>query len=531
MASRKVTRTTQLRVEPLEARCVLSTFPNDPFLRRMYNLDVVQATEAWDLSTGDARVVVADIDTGIDYRHPDLYRNIWLNQGEVPRDIRSLLVDTDTDGIITFWDLNDPVNQGPGKISDLNGTGFIDAGDLLQAQAEGGWANGRDDDHNGYRDDLIGWDFYDNDNDPLDGDGHGTHIAGTIGAVGNNDVGVVGLNWKVQVMPLRFYPFTGPQLADPVPPIYYAVDHGARVSNHSYAASARDLPPALVSAGREAIAYAATKGHLVVAAAGNGGSNIDGQLVLPAAYDLPNIISVAATDKHDRLASFSNFGATDVDLGAPGVDVWSTYINPVGEYVRGFGTSMASPHVAGAAALLLSRNPGLSVAQLKAALLSTVDILPDLMGQSVSGGRLNLFRALQAVPAGSWSGASNSSGDSGRVKPASVGRGAFTPTAFPVGVNGAGPTRVVWSDVYDDDHAIPVPVRSGHDGTPIGAQGPGRASVLVGQGDETFAVAWASGGIPETFGLVVRDRDGDSDLDLATRIDGPLAVRLDICNR
>lgn len=395
-------RLTHLQLERLEDRLVPSNVPNDQLFNRSYHHDLFQSSQAWQLTTGDARVVVADVDTGLDYTHPDLFKNVWLNQAEIPVDVRARLTDTDADGIITFWDLNVSVNQGPGKIADLNGTGFIDGGDVLRTRAQGGWADGADNGANGYVDDLLGWDFVDNDNDPMDLDGHGTLIAGNIGAIGNNDVGVTGVNWKVSVMPLRFYAFAGPQIADPVPSIYYAVDNGARVSNHSYALPANVVPDALVAAAQTAIEYADSRGHLLVAAAGNFATDADAVLPLPAAFDVPNILSVSATDKHDRLADFSNWGATVVDLAAPGVEVWSTYIHPGQGYVRWLGTSASSPFVAGATALLWARNPSLTVADVRQAILSTVDPLEGLAAQSVSGGRLNVARALRSVPAAGW---------------------------------------------------------------------------------------------------------------------------------
>src|SRR5262249_32637491 len=148
----------------LEDRCLLShglaDVPNDPRFHQQYGLHITEAERAWDLTTGSTRVVVADIDVGgIDYTHPDLYKNVWVNQAEIPAAIRAQLQDVDGDGLITMWDLNEPVNQGPGKITDLNGTGFIDGGDLIRPVAVGGWADGQDQGGNGYIDDLVGWDM------------------------------------------------------------------------------------------------------------------------------------------------------------------------------------------------------------------------------------------------------------------------------------------------------------------------------------------------------------------------------------
>src|SRR5262245_13654271 len=200
---RSAARPARLTLEPLEERCVPTTVPNDPIYPSQYSYGarITQADQAWDLTTGSTKVVVADIDTGLDYTHPDLYLNVWINQAEIPAAVRANLQDLDGDGLITFRDLNDPVNQGPGKVTDLNGTGYIDGGDLIRPVAAGGWADGEDGGHNHYTDDLIGWDFLHNDNDPFDDFGHGTYTAGLIGAVGNNGVGMAGLSWQVQIMP------------------------------------------------------------------------------------------------------------------------------------------------------------------------------------------------------------------------------------------------------------------------------------------------------------------------------------------
>src|SRR6266536_6323695 len=185
--------------------------PNDPSFGTQYALNNtgqstgkvdadLDAPEAGNVTTGSTKNVVALVDTGIDYRHPDLYQNVWINQKEIPAAIRSRLKDTDGDGLITFRDLKNPINHGAGKITDLDGDGRITAADLLKPVSKGGWADGVSNDGDKYVDDLIGWNFISNTNNPLDDNGHGSHVAGIIGAMSNNGVGVAGLNWKVQLM-------------------------------------------------------------------------------------------------------------------------------------------------------------------------------------------------------------------------------------------------------------------------------------------------------------------------------------------
>lgn len=222
--------------------------------------------EAWDVETGNPSVIVAVIDTGVDYNHPDLANNIWQNPGEIP-------------------------------------------------------GNSLDDDVNGYVDDVVGYDFQDGDNSPMDPFGHGTHVAGIIAAEGNNGTGITGVGWNLKIMILRAGDSSGFFLSsDLVEAINYGVENGARVINASWGGNSND------QAMRNAIENARTHGVLVVAAAGNSGRNIDSQPFYPASYILSNIVSVAATDQDDTLPSFSNFGAASVDVGAPGTNVFSTNV-------------------------------------------------------------------------------------------------------------------------------------------------------------------------------------------------------------
>lgn len=299
----------------------------------------ISAVEAWDIRNDASAVVVAVIDTGVRMTHEDLAANLWVNSGEIP-------------------------------------------------------GNGIDDDGNGVIDDLHGFDAIDGGGDPSDEDGHGTHVAGTIGAVGNNATGVTGVAWQVQLMPIRFLGAGGGFLSDAIESIAYAQKNGATILNNSWGGGG------FSTSLRNAIANLATDDILFVAAAGNDGANSDVTPGYPAAYDLPHIVSVAASDRNDQLAGFSNFGPTSVDLAAPGVAIRSTFNGSDVSYATLNGTSMASPHVAGALAILRAEFPGEDAASLKARLLDTVDLVADFADTTVSGGRLNLEAALrnQAVP-------------------------------------------------------------------------------------------------------------------------------------
>lgn len=351
-----------LYAEPNYKIYLASTFPNDTRFNELWGMHNtgqtggtadadIDAPEAWDIAT-DSDIIVAVLDTGIDYTHPDLAANMWVNPGEIP-------------------------------------------------------GNGLDDDGNGYIDDVYGWDFADDDEDPIDYYYHGTHCAGTVGAVGNNNRGVVGVCWNVKIMNLKIFPNYEDEgfIAGAILAIEYGVDKGSRVLSNSWGGGNKS------DALEDAIEAADAKGVLFVAAAGNYPQlpwfDNDAIPVYPASYDLNNIVAVMATDHYDNMSSFSHYGATSVDLGAPGSDILSTfptYMTPAMEY-WGFstdyetigGTSMATPHVAGACALVWSVNPSLSHLEVKDVVRDEVDEIAALSGLCVTGGRLNIYKAALSV--------------------------------------------------------------------------------------------------------------------------------------
>ncbi|WP_152052048.1 S8 family peptidase [Tautonia marina] len=380
-----------------------TAIPNDPSFGALWGLENtgqvigaqagipgadIGAPGAWDISTGSSHVAVGIIDSGMDYTHPDLYLNVWMNQAEIPAALRGALTDVTGDGMILFRDLNHPANAA--FVSDLNGNGYIDGFDLLNNPA---WADGVDTAGNGYVDDLIGWNFVTNTNNPFDFNSHGTHVSGTVGAVGNNGVGVAGVNWDVQLMPLNIGT-AGPTLAGAIQAYNYVAtmkgDFGVDVvaTNNSYGIP---FSPLLFDAAQRK----AENDILLVASAGNSNSNNDLSPAFPANLALPNVISVAATDNRDQRASFSSFGPNTVHLGAPGVNVLSTL--PNSNYAFFNGTSMASPHVTGVAALAASIAPGVGASLIKEAILAGVDPVPSLQGITITGGRLNAFSTLQLL--------------------------------------------------------------------------------------------------------------------------------------
>ncbi|MGZ8282861.1 MAG: S8 family peptidase [Allosphingosinicella sp.] len=362
-----------------------------------------QAGEAWAAGhTGAMEVVIGVIDTGINYKHKDLYQNVWLNPNEIPAALRGALIDGDGDGLITFRDLNQAANAA--FVADRNGNGYVDAGDLLDDVR---WENGLDDDGNGYRDDLIGWDFANNDNDPFDDNGHGTHVSGTIAATGGNGIGVAGVAWSTQIMALKFLSGGGSgTVANAIKAVdYYTAAKNASptlefaATNNSWGGGgfSQGLLDAIVRAGRADI--------LFIAAAGNGGwdgrgDSNDSVVSYPANYNTTAqlgfnaVISVASINSSGALSSFSNYGPATVHLGAPGEAIYSTLSN--GHYGNFSGTSMATPHVTGAIALYASLSDD-SAGVIAAKLIGSVAQTSSLDGRTVSGGRLDITAFLDRV--------------------------------------------------------------------------------------------------------------------------------------
>lgn len=309
-----------------------SAVPNDPLFPLQWDKPQIHAPDAWDIETGSASVIVGVIDTGVDHTHPDLAPNIWTNPGEVP-------------------------------------------------------GNGIDDDGNGYIDDTRGWDFYSADNDPMDVYDHGTLTAGTVGAKGNNAIGITGVCWDVSLLPLRFMGPTGfGTTSGAAEAIRYATRAGVKLTTNSWIGYGSQ-------AIRDAIVEADEAGILFVAAAGNFSTNNDTIPYFPCNYDIPNVISVAATWQDDHLAGFSNYGPQTVHLAAPGLGIHCCGTG--GSYISGGGTSIATPMVAGACALLWSRQPALTGRQVKDILLHAVDPIPALQDKLITGGRLNVDRMMR----------------------------------------------------------------------------------------------------------------------------------------
>jgi len=338
--------TTGENVERVEPNQFELGQPNDPLFPEQWALNNVGqnggkaqadigALKAWLKTQGSKDVVVAVLDTGVDYTHVDLRSNMWLRPDNVP----------------AYYD-----------------------------------------DELGEMDDLHGFGIDSNLSDPMDDNGHGTHCAGVIGAEGNNGEGIAGINWKARIMPLKFLGRGGyGSTKNAIEAINYAIDrkkHGVNVRVISASWGSTQKSKAL----EDVIRAAGDEGILFVAAAGNNGTDNDKRPHYPSNYDLPNVISVAALDRNDQLASFSNFGPKTVHIAAPGKDIRSTWLND--QYREASGTSMATPQVSGVAALIVASNPRISMAKLREKLLGCIDRVDSLSGKVASGGRLNAAKAI-----------------------------------------------------------------------------------------------------------------------------------------
>ena len=294
----------------------------------------INIAAAWDVTTGNPSTVVAVLDSGIDLDHQDLASSLWVNPGEVA-------------------------------------------------------GNGVDDDGNGFIDDINGWDFVGDDADVADTTGHGTQVAGLVGAA-VNDLGIVGVAPDVRIMPIRVCA-AGCPLGDIVAGLAYAAAEGAAIVNMAFTGAGPFFEPIGDLLADEA------SGVLAVAASGNDAIDTDIDPRYPASFDLPNVIAVASTDDDDGMSSFSNYGATSVDLGAPGNEVLTTNFD--GDYLLANGTSFSTPHVSGVAALIATIRPDLGAEGLAGMVLDTVGPVPDLAGLTVTGGRLNAGAAIAAAGA------------------------------------------------------------------------------------------------------------------------------------
>jgi subtilisin family serine protease len=320
-------------VEPIYIVHAFETIPNDPLFNQLYGMEQINAPAAWDDHTGNQDFIVCVIDTGLDYTHQDIASNAWNNPGEIP-------------------------------------------------------GNGLDDDGNGYVDDMFGYDFYNNDSNPMDDNNHGTHCGGTIGGQGNNGVGVAGVCWNVTLVGAKFLSGGGSGSTEgAVASVQYCAANQFKVSNNSWGGGgfSQSLYDGIQNAGDQF-------GHIFVAAAGNGGNY---GASYPAAYDCTNIISVGASDQNENKASFSQYHPVEVDLAAPGVDVVSSV--PGNNYDSYSGTSMATPHVSGGVALVYSLMGDATAAEVKDIIMSSARPVDAWAGNCVTGGILDVDAALEGT--------------------------------------------------------------------------------------------------------------------------------------
>jgi subtilisin family serine protease len=376
-----------------------SVVPNDPGFSQLWGLRNtgagwgaagvdIRATDAWEseAATGSLSVKVGVIDSGIDHTHPDLAENIWVNPNEIP-------------------------------------------------------GNGIDDDNNGYIDDVRGWNFADGNNNAMDDNRHGTHVAGTIGGRGNNGAGVAGVCWRVSMVPLKFLGADGTgNISDAIEAVAYATRLGVHLTNNSWGGGSYS------QALKDVIDAANAAGILFVAAAGNESNDNDASPSYPASYACPNILSVASIDRTGRLSRFSNYGRSTVHLGAPGGSIYSTV--PGGRYETLSGTSMAAPHVAGVCALLKSRRPGMSHTQIRAKVLASARPMTALSGKTVTGAMLDAAAAVDGALDVSYLGA-----------PFSATRGgAFDPASAPLTLVNNGAETLAWRLVRKPEWLDAAPV-------------------------------------------------------------------------
>ena len=337
----------EIQLDAVEAPPFVPVLPHDPRFTDQWALANsgqrggkegadISATRAWATTTGSDKVVVAVLDSGVDYTHEDLAPNMWTR----------------------------PANLAPYHDNEL-----------------------------GTIDDTNGFNAIDSSSDPMDENGHGTHCAGIIGAEGSNDIGISGVNWKVRIMPLKFMNAGGfGTTKDAIEAINYVIDRkkdgvNVRIISASWGSTQKSR------ALEEVIRKAYENDILFVAASGNASTNNDRTPHFPSSYNVPNVISVAALDRNDQLAKFSNYGVKSVAIAAPGVDILSTWLG--NQYEEKSGTSMATPVVAGVAALIVAENPRISVDDLKKKVLASVDPLAELKGKIATGGRINAAKAVE----------------------------------------------------------------------------------------------------------------------------------------